>query len=147
MKPVNHTAASGAIGLLFGAVTGSWVSAWVCFLSGVLIDIDHVLDYYLTRRNWPISYESLYKFCVFEKEGKAYLIFHSYEFIFLVWIAVVIYPLNFILWALAIGMSTHILCDHITNPYKPYFLFFIRRLRYGFDKKFIYTDNDNTKIR
>ena len=140
MKPVVHTIVSGGLSIGFWAITRSWRAVLICFLCGILIDIDHVFDYILAKRRMPGSLSDLESYCSREKEGKLYLIFHSYEIIVLLWMGVIIHPLRMAWWAFAVGMTVHMLLDNFHNPYRPYSLFFIRRLYFGFEKKSIYPE-------
>ena len=61
---------------------------WDAFLSGVLIDTDHHLDYVLIRKKIPFKYEDLIDFCLDEKTTKTYLLFHAYEFMVIFWLLI-----------------------------------------------------------
>lgn len=60
----------------------SWPATLGCFLSGVLIDTDHYLDYYLLHKKFPYRYKDLVNFCFDKRVKKNYLFFHAYEYLF-----------------------------------------------------------------
>ena len=136
-----HTIISGVVGTGFWATTRSRMAVFISFFCGILIDVDHIFDYWIVKRRIPRSYHDLLNYCAKEKEGKLYLVFHSYEIIFLLWIGVVMHPFSFMWWAFAVGMTVHVLADNIGNPYRPFALFFIYRLHYGFEKKYIFPED------
>ena len=53
MRARYHVIASAGISLGFQAATHSWPAALGCFLSGILIDTDHYLEYCLFRKKFP----------------------------------------------------------------------------------------------
>ena len=85
MRPIYHVAVSAGLSLGWFYLVKSWPSALVCFLSGILIDIDHHLDYYIVHKKIPWKYSDLWDFCRFDPKAKIYLLFHSYELILPLW--------------------------------------------------------------
>ena len=63
----------------------SWPASLGCFLSGVFIDIDHCVDFYYIRKEFPIGYKQLADFSYDLKETKVYLWFHAYEYLLVLW--------------------------------------------------------------
>lgn len=140
MTPAQHIVASTATSTFFYYLTQSWPGTVVCFLSGILIDLDHVLDYWIFKRKISLSFKELDNFCTEDKSGKIFLILHSYELMFILWIvsAYFKWPTE---WLGALyGMSVHLLCDQIGNPVYPpaYFLFY--RWKIGFPKAVFFRD-------
>jgi len=140
MNPITHLAASSIVSAGFAYATRSMPGTIVCFLSGVLIDVDHVLDYWIARRKLFMNYHQLFSFGAHEKTGKLFLIFHSYEWLAALWISIMLFSLGPVWWGLAIGITVHMLMDRIGNPLRPCVFFFIYRLKHGFSKKWIYPD-------
>lgn len=140
MKPAQHVVISGGIGLVLAWWIQSAAAGLVCFLSGVFIDIDHYLDFYLAKKKFPRRYKELTDFCDRDNEdrGKLRLIFHSYEFLVVLWLAVSYWHLNELWLGLAVGLSQHLVCDQMTNPFRPLAYFWVYRLKYGFQKEYIF---------
>ena len=88
------------------------------------MDLDHHLDYYLAKKEIPFSYKKLVHFLKKERYPKVKLFLHSYEFIFLLWVSILVFRLDLIWVGIAVGFTIHLLCDEFVNPLKPlaYFL-------------------------
>ena len=138
MSPVTHTLISAAFSAGFGAATRSWTAAAACFLSGIFIDIDHVVDFWLARKKVLLSYSELHRFCGKEKLGRLFLWLHSYELLGLLWIGAWISGFNAVLVGIVSGMTVHLLADQFANPVRPLAFFLTYRIRHKFDKKYIF---------
>ena len=134
MKPTYHVITSAGIALGVQAATHSWPAALGCFLSGVLIDTDHYLEYWVIRKKFPFHYKDLAEFCFDKKVGKQYLLFHAYEYLFVLWFLIYLFSLGKVWIGIAIGLTTHILFDQWTNPIQPLFYFLTFRVQNEFDK-------------
>lgn len=140
MRPIRHAIISAGLASGVGCWFQSWPAAWICLISGVLLDIDHHLDYYLAKRKFPFQYKDLLAYCAHYRDGKMYLVFHSYELLTVLWVAVSCGHLNAVWVALALGVSVHILCDQMVNPLKPLAYSFVYRLHYGFSPDKIFKE-------
>jgi len=111
-----HFIASLVLGLLFYYVTGNIPASFICFLAGFMIDIDHVLDYYLIYGKLDIG--RTLKGC-FHKD-RVYVFLHSWELL------IVLFYFNVYTIAFAIGFGTHLIMDALANglenKYMGYFL-------------------------
>lgn len=135
MSPTQHTVASGVTSAIFYAVHPSWSATAICFLSGIFIDLDHVLDLYLYKKRLFLGLNDLFNFCGREKGGKLYLILHSYELLVLFWIAIFMFRLDINWLGLGVGLSVHLILDQIFNPMMPLAYFLLYRFKCGFIKK------------
>ena len=138
MRPTNHIIISGGVSAVFAIWAKSWGAVFACFLSGIFIDLDHHLDYYLAKKKIPFSYKKLIDFLKNDHESKIHLFLHSYEFLFLFWLSIFFFDLNNIWLGIAIGFTTHILCDEIANPLKPLAYFLTFRAKNGFNRESFY---------
>jgi hypothetical protein len=100
--PVAHTAVAAAVGGAVWAATGEPMAMPVAFGAGVLIDVDHVLDYY----NWFIRRD----------RHSCFLVLHAWEYAAVglalaagVWQ----HPLAF---ATVLGYIGHLALDNTANP-------------------------------
>lgn len=134
MKARYHVVASAGISLGLQAAMHSWPATLGCFLSGVLMDLDHYLEYWLIRGKFPHKYKELVEFCLFSRDKKVYLFFHGYEFLFLFWLLFYFFPLNTVWLGVALGLTAHIIFDQLTNPIKPLFYFLTYRIKHRFEK-------------
>lgn len=102
------------------------------FLSGIFIDLDHWIDYFIVYKfsfklkKFFISYQ-----CV--DSGKVYVFLHSWELVFLILIAGFFTGLTKFAAAVVLGMSLHLLVDQVLNFKKEPFFYF---LTYRFMKNF-----------
>lgn len=135
MRPTNHVILSGSVTAVFAIWVKSWGALGACFLSGIFIDLDHHLDYYLAKKELPLSYKKLVDFCRNDHQSKLYLFFHSYEMLFMLWGSIFMFHLNETWIGVAIGFTIHILCDEIFNPIKPMAYFLTYRLKNKFHRK------------
>ena len=138
MKPAAHVATSAVAACAIGLCMQSTGAAIACLVSGILIDLDHLLDYYLFK-GFTLSYrkfsEAIYKSTL----PRFILIFHSYELIVFLWVLVLfgagVGPVGL---GVVIGMTLHILLDQIFNKHQPYAYFFIYRALRGFKTEAIF---------
>lgn len=111
-------------------------SAWCAlasFAAGVLVDLDHFIDYY-SDRGFTIKIKDMYDSFVRMEIGKLYLVLHSYELVIALWISACALSFPGIWVAVAIGMTQHIILDQMTNPLTPLSYFITYRMRKGFDR-------------
>lgn len=113
---------SGILYFLFKSVPCFIIS----FLSGFLIDLDHILDYYLhTGINLKVS--RFFDYCGSRKFEYLTVIFHSFELLFLLWLVIRLFNLGNFWIALAVGFSQHMILDLFGNSkfLKTHSLYFI----------------------
>lgn len=111
------------------------ISLIFTFLGGVLIDIDHFLDHFLSF-GFNFNYDYFIKGEYFLKSNKAYIVFHGFEYVVLfgvlaLFVKARIRKMVFI--AIALGMLSHLLIDIFLfpNPIKSYFILY--RIFNGFN--------------
>lgn len=144
MKVSRHIIASFSAGALFWLFTKNLYAGILCFASGILIDVDHVVDYVMHCGWKDFSFKRLYLLCeqtrqLVEGGGfkKAYLIFHAGELAILLWI-IAIFIKNTYLLAVALGYTLHLTMDYVSNPlYSPSY-FIIWRAMKNFDVEKIF---------
>jgi len=134
MRPIHHIMISGVVTSVLAFWVRSFEALAACFLSGIFIDLDHHLDYLIEKRKIPLSYRKLWIFCHEEHGAKMYLFFHSYELHALLWISIFAFSLGEVWLGLAVGISTHMICDEIVNPIRPLAYFLIFRAKHGFSR-------------
>jgi len=122
-----------------GAAVAIYFKSFVCgaasFLAGVLVDIDHVLDY-LINYGFRFRIKTFWYCSMRTKYGRLSLVLHSYELVILFWVLILAVRPGNIWTAAAVGMTQHLILDHIRNircgkmGWQPYFFLF--RLKKGF---------------
>lgn len=111
------------------------ISLFFTFLGGVLIDIDHFLDNFLSF-GFDFNYDFFIKGEYFIISNKAYIIFHAIEYVIISGLLSILSKnrkKKMIFASVALGMLSHILIDILLfpNPIKGYFI--IYRLLNGFN--------------
>lgn len=91
-------------------ISGIFRHSVIFFLGGVLIDLDHLIDYYIFFKNkFKIKY---FINSVFLKSGKAYLLLHSWEINFLLFIfGMAVRSME--LMVLSLSLSVHLIIDNL----------------------------------
>ena len=125
MRPSRHIIASLTIGAALWFFTRSLYAGLLCFASGVLVDLDHILEYAIHHGWRDITLENMYTACEETERGEGnlrfkrlYIIFHISEIAILLWIAA-IYTKNIFVLAVALGYSSHLILDAIGNKVYP----------------------------
>ena len=138
MRPTKHAIISAVLGAGLIYYLKSYPAGIACLVSGVLIDLDHHIDYVIAKGKIP-NYKELNNFCDSDPAWKPYLIFHSFEFLFFFWFLIFYSKLNVIWGGMAIGLTTHMICDQFANPIKPLAYSTIFRWQKKFDQRQIFT--------
>jgi hypothetical protein len=140
MKLRSHVIASIIFSTLFFVVFKSWTIATVSFFSGVLIDIDHVFDYFLEFRK---RFEVKEFFDVHHNRKILFFmaIFHSWELLALLSICAFLMSWNPWIVGTIIGFTQHIIFDQIFNKnFNRLIYFFFWRMKNGFNMKRMFAD-------
>jgi hypothetical protein len=130
-----HLVLSVALAVYFYWLTGGWVWPILAIIGGILIDTDHFIDYFLycgptldllgffTHRHLA--------------SGKIYVVLHSWELVFLMWLGSLA-----VLWItpLVAGMTVHLLVDTFSRRRKSILFYsLIYRAFHGFKREKIET--------
>ncbi len=119
---------------LFGSLEFSLIGG---IIGAVLIDLDHLIDYFLAFGwQWRLPY--FLKGYQFLKSDKIYILFHGWEYVILLTVSAwFVIGMNsdfgIGLFSLCLGMIFHLAIDMYVNQgvsFKTYL--FLYRLRYGF---------------
>jgi len=145
MIPAGHIIASGISGSLFGLWTKSPLAAFVCFIGGIFMDIDHFLDYVVTHKK-VCDYKELKRYCLNDRAGNMYQIFHAYELLALLWAIIYFWQLDYLWIGFVIGMSIHLLLDQLINDIYPLTYFGLYRCSQGFRKSLFHKDNSSVNL-
>ncbi len=136
IRPTGHIICtltiSGFLYFIFRSATAFWVS----FLSGILMDIDHILDYYIQKKI-TLRMRKIYLWHIKNDYDFLFLYLHSLELVVMLWVAIFVFKLGIFWIALAIGMTQHIILDIFFNPIYTYAYLFLYRLAKGFKKEYI----------
>lgn len=137
MQPGAHAAVSVAMSGVIFMAAGSAPMAVSCLVSGVLIDLDHVLDFCLLSGE-RFSVRRFMDWCVKMEWNRIFLFLHSIE-LFLLYALFVYFYRSDIAIGVLLGTGVHLLLDQIFNRdmdrdyvLSKYFYFLIFRAWCGF---------------
>ena len=141
MKPTKHAIASFAIGSILYLYTKNIYVGFLCFFSGILVDVDHIIEYIIHSGLRGITIDKVWHVCEeTNKDGankgfkKLYLVFHSWEVFIVLWVLTAFFK-NIYLLAFTLGYSSHIVLDVIGNRMYPQGYSFIWRCLKKFHTK------------
>ncbi|MDD5432986.1 MAG: hypothetical protein PHO70_08425 [Candidatus Omnitrophica bacterium] len=136
MKPVGHIVCTAVVSSVVYLFFKSFSAFVISFVSGVLIDVDHIFDYYLQERP-TLKLREIYSWCINKRFSLLFLFFHSLELIVLLWVIVYVFKLGVFWIAFSIGITQHMILDLIFNRAEihSYSYFLSYRLLKGFRKE------------
>jgi len=123
LGPIGHSAISAGIGVGVWGATGSPVAGATALGVGVLMDVDHLFDYY----QWYVR----------RKKGKIYLFFHAWEYSLVGLLVVGLAFYHPVLLAAVLAHLGHVAADHFHNRMAPWGYSIIYRLTARFDSNVI----------
>lgn len=121
MKPVFHVAASTLVSGILYVIFKSWGMVIGSFLSGILIDIDHVIDYMIVsgarcdRKEFSNFIREKKYWKTASRHWRLNLLFHGWEWLVILSIAAVLTDWNPLITGILIGCCAHILLDVFNN--------------------------------
>lgn len=123
MGPLGHTVVSAVVGGGVWAATGSWSAGGLTVAVGVLMDADHLYDYY----QWYIK----------KRPDKLYVLLHAWEYSIagLALLAAEFYHPLFL--AVVAAHLSHVITDHFYNRVAPLGYSIIYRIVKKFDASVI----------
>ena len=110
-------------------------AAITCFLIGVFMDVDHLVDYWMITGKLTTNTSELLE--TIGPHERVYIPLHSWELLLTLMILNPIYPP---LFGSTIGFLYHMLADLITNNATLEGYLFIYRVNTGWRKELVFTD-------
>lgn len=138
MKLKSHIVATITISSIVYFIFNSFSAFISSLIGGILIDLDHLLDYCI-HRGINFNVKNFFIWCYNNQWNTLIVFFHSFELILIFWLAIFIFNLGIFWIGLAIGISQHIILDVLGNRdmINLHSYFFIFRLTKGFKKEYI----------
>ncbi|NWG12162.1 MAG: hypothetical protein HXY20_01365 [Acidobacteria bacterium] len=133
MAPSQHLTISVGSGVILGLLTRSWIAGVSCSLVGVLVDLDHFIDFWLNR-GLSLDIQEFFEFNYYGNSRRFFDFLHGYELIPLLW-----YLTSLAGWpnarlGLTLGYAIHLLGDQFFNTHLNRWTYFLAyRLYHGFD--------------
>ena len=103
-------------------------------IATIFLDLDHLIDYFL-HNGIRFSLSEFLTGQNFMESGKAYVIFHGWEFVLIIIVAYILIKKqntkNFLL-SIIIGLTAHLFFDSVANGMGRYFYFISYRIATSF---------------
>jgi hypothetical protein len=131
MKISHHAVVSLVVSALVWLWLRSAAAALACFLAGVFVDVDHLLDY-VWRHGARIRPRHLFR--VFETEvfDNIFIFLHAWEWILVALVILWLLDWQPVMVGLAIGFSVHLALDQLVNRHSPWSYFLTYRAWHRF---------------
>lgn len=130
MKPTGHIVTSGLVAAVSYSAGAPLTSCAGIVVGGILIDIDHVVDFVLFSRDKRPNLRRVYSYNLNLEYQRVLFSLHSYELIAGL-AALAIFLTSPFLWGLFVGMTLHLGLDVVFNApiHKRPILFYLLLLR------------------
>ncbi len=144
MKASRHILISSVGSILVYLIARSTAAAVGFFIGGVLLDLDHVLDYVLNR---GLVIRPSYFFRAFKREAFEYIVVFCHSWELIIAALLVVWFLGWVpFWTgLAVGAGLHLLLDTVFNKHSPPAYFMAFRLCNGFSGRHFYGEREYAK--
>ena len=136
LTEIDHFLLTFGIALILYWRYRDWRIILICFITGFMIDIDHLFDYFAywgLGGNWSKLVETK---GYFDQSGKIFVPFHGWEFTPLLWLLGAWLEKKIKIrgarWALSLPYLGHLFLDHFTYLPHPLAYSFIYRLLNNF---------------
>ena len=139
MKLKHHITISLFFSAFLFAISKSWIIFTSSLISGVLIDCDHIFDYFWEFRN-RFSVKKFFDVYYNGKMPFSMIVFHSWELLALLSICAFSMSWNPWIVGVTIGFTQHIILDQIFNKTNRWVFFFFWRLKNGFNVRKMFPD-------
>jgi hypothetical protein len=140
MKLKHHITISTGVSAVVYHFSGSWGLALTSLLSGILMDLDHVIDYML-EHGLRFDIRGFFRFFAEERYKRLTLIFHGWEWLLILFVLSWLTRWNILITGVFIGFSQHLLLDRLYNISRFSSYSFLYRLSVGFKPELIYLKN------
>ncbi|TNF53025.1 hypothetical protein EP227_06565 [bacterium] len=140
MQPKYHVAISAVISGVLYILFKSWALAFSSFVSGIFIDLDHVIDY-MVEHGLHIDMKKFFHFFYGEQYRKLTLILHGWEWLIVLLILSWLTSWNPWVTGVFIGFSQHLISDRVYNISNFWSYSLIFRWKNKFDTKVILLKN------
>lgn len=147
MRLHHHTTISVVLSAGVYLFSRSAAAALSCFLSGILIDLDHFFEFFYKFGFKKLSLKTFFRAAHNHEYDKFFLLLHSYELAIVFWLVSIFLIKKPWAWAFALGFTVHLLADQYYNPCHPLTYFLLFRIRHKFDGSRLFPREIQEKYR
>lgn len=144
MKLKYHTAISIILSGILYAIFKSWGLAIASFISGIFIDLDHIIDY-LHEYGLPLNVREFSRVCYEKQFRQVFLILHGWEWLVLWGVAAGMTDWNPWVTGILIGYWQHLVFDQLGNKSSMWGYSLLLRWKNGFDLEAAFPKGNQTK--
>jgi hypothetical protein len=126
-----HVSLSLPVAAGLSLATGRWEAGLAFAVGGVLVDLDHLPDYYM-EKGVTFSLAQLNAHFAEHQARRLVLVMHAWEWNALTWAAWALFGLPLWVAAFAAGWLAHLILDQRYNLLQPWAYWFFARYRIGF---------------
>ena len=119
MGPIGHTAVSGGVAGIVLATTGSTPAAGLTLAVGVLLDLDHLYDFY----QWYVR----------RRADKIHILLHAWEYSIMGLVVLGWFFYHPLVLAVVVAQLSHVATDHLRNRLSLFGYSITYRVIKGFD--------------
>ena len=120
MKIKHHALTSTIVAGVLYAVFRSWGLAIASFISGIFIDLDHIIDYWI-EHGWRFNLKRFFNYFDdknFVDRKRLFFIFHAWEWLLLLFFAAMLSNWDMWITGFLAGYAQHMILDEIYNSFK-----------------------------
>jgi len=137
MKLAYHIALSVVVSAVVWALFRSVAATAACFLTGVFLDLDHLIDYVINY-GWRIRIRHLFRAFEYEAFENIFVFLHSWEFIAIYLVLLWLINWKPVALGAVIGIFAHLLFDNLFNEHSALGYFLSFRILHRFSAKHFY---------
>jgi len=104
-------------------------------LGGILVDIDHLFDYFRFS-GFKLNFHQIVSSSYFTDSGKVFVFFHGWEYVLLFVLSGKIFKKGFLFYPLAVALFFHLVWDQVSYTANPFAYSIIFRFLHNFDIAF-----------
>jgi len=138
MRLEKHIAASACVGVGVFIVTRSVIMSIAALAAGILIDVDHLYDYWQSH-SFDLNLSKFFKVCIECDLVQTKLFLHSIEFLLLMAVAAFV-TRSGLVTGLTLGICQHLAFDQMSNKVHPESYSFIYRWTNSFKAEMVFTN-------
>jgi hypothetical protein len=118
------------------ACSGSLFYVILVFCSGVLVDLDHVVDSFIyDKKKFDVKG---FLCCAYLRSGKTYIVLHSWELVIVIFIIGVVFSFTGAV-VFSAGFAAHLFIDNLQRKNR-LFYFLLYRVAHNFDARVLHPE-------
>jgi len=141
MRLKHHVVISVAFSGVLQVSFRSWPLTLSSLLAGILMDVDHVLDYFLECGR-PFEWRRFFRASYRREYLRYFLVVHAWEWLPLFWLCAWVSGWNPWIAGLALGWAQHMTVDQILNKGRAWAYFFLWRWKHKFDHQLAFPKDE-----